>query len=60
MGIALAEAKRMKLSLPGLALAEQLYVALIAQGHGRKGTHSLLLALASLSDVEWPAGPRVS
>jgi 3-hydroxyisobutyrate dehydrogenase len=60
MGIALSEAKRMKLSLPGLALAEQLYVALIAQGHGRKGTHSLLLALASLSDVEWPAGPRVS
>jgi 3-hydroxyisobutyrate dehydrogenase len=53
MGIALAEAKRMKLSLPGLALAEQLYVALIAQGHGRKGTHSLLLALASLSDLEW-------
>jgi 3-hydroxyisobutyrate dehydrogenase len=53
MGIALAEAKRMKLALPGLALAEQLYVALIAQGHGRKGTHSLLLALASLSDLEW-------
>jgi 3-hydroxyisobutyrate dehydrogenase len=53
MGIALAEAKRMKLPLPGLALAEQLYVALIAQGHGRKGTHSLLLALASLSDLEW-------
>jgi 3-hydroxyisobutyrate dehydrogenase len=53
MGIALAEAKRMKLSLPGLALAEQLYVALIAQGHGRKGTHSLLLALASLSDLDW-------
>jgi 3-hydroxyisobutyrate dehydrogenase len=54
MGIALAEARRMRLSLPGLALAEQLYIALEAQGHGRKGTHSLLLALASLSDVEWP------
>jgi 3-hydroxyisobutyrate dehydrogenase len=53
MGIALAEAKRAKLSLPGLALAEQLYVALQAQGHGRKGTHSLILALASLSDVDW-------
>jgi 3-hydroxyisobutyrate dehydrogenase len=59
MGIALAEARRMNLSLPGLALAEQLYVALIAQGHGRKGTHSLLLALASLSDVDWPGGVRV-
>ena len=59
MGIALAEAKRANLSLPGLALAEQLYVALQAQGHGRKGTHSLILALASLSDVDWehrPAG----
>jgi 3-hydroxyisobutyrate dehydrogenase len=56
MGIALSEARRMNLSLPGLALAEQLYVALGAQGHGRKGTHSLLLALASLSDLDWPSG----
>lgn len=53
MGIALAEARRMNLSLPGLALAQQLYVALMAQGGGRKGTHSLILALASLSDVDW-------
>ena len=53
MGIALAEAKRMNLSLPGLALAEQLYVALRAQGHGRKGTQSLILALASLSKIDW-------
>jgi 3-hydroxyisobutyrate dehydrogenase len=55
MGIALAEARRMNLSLPGLALAQQLYVALVAQGGGRRGTHALVLALASLSDVEWPA-----
>jgi 3-hydroxyisobutyrate dehydrogenase len=54
MGIALAEARRMRLSLPGLALAHQLYVALEAQGGGRKGTHALVLALASLSSVEWP------
>jgi 3-hydroxyisobutyrate dehydrogenase len=53
MGIALAEAKRARLSLPGLALAEQLYVALQAQGSGRLGTHSLILALASLSNVDW-------
>jgi len=53
MGIALAESKRMNLSLPGLALAEQLYVALKAQGHGRKGTQSLILALAKLSHIEW-------
>jgi 3-hydroxyisobutyrate dehydrogenase len=56
MGIALAESRRMRLSLPGLALAQQLYVALQAQGGGRNGTHALLLALASLSDVDWPAG----
>ena len=53
MGIALEEAKRMNLALPGLALAQQLYVALKAQGYGRKGTQSLVLALASLSDVDW-------
>ena len=53
MGIALDEAKRMGLSLPGLALAHQLYLALKSQGHGRDGTHSLELALASLSGVEW-------
>jgi 3-hydroxyisobutyrate dehydrogenase len=57
MGIALAEARRMNLSLPGLALVQQLYVALMAQGKGRKGTQSLILALASLSNVDWKAAP---
>lgn len=49
MGIALKEAERMNLSLPGLALVRQLYVAVKAQGHGRKGTQALLLALESLA-----------
>ena len=53
MGLALAEAKRIGLSLPGLALANQLYLALQAQGHGRDGTHALMLALASLSGFDW-------
>ncbi len=53
MGIALAEARRMRLCLPGLALAEQLYRAVEAQGDGRKGTHALMLALSRLSSVEW-------
>jgi 3-hydroxyisobutyrate dehydrogenase len=53
MGIALDEANRMGLSLPGLALAKQLYVALKAQGHGRDGTHALQLALAGLSGIDW-------
>ena len=54
MGIALVEARRMNLSLPGLALANQLYIALAAQGHHRDGTQALLLALASLSAIDWP------
>ena len=53
MGIALDEANRMGLSLPGLALAKQLYIALAAQGCGRNGTHALQLALASLSGIDW-------
>lgn len=53
MAIALDEARRMGLSLPGLALAEQLYVAVKAHGLGRKGTHALQLALAQLSGVDW-------
>jgi 3-hydroxyisobutyrate dehydrogenase len=53
LGIALAEARRLGLALPGLALAEQLYIATSAQGLGQKGTHSLLLALAELSGAKW-------
>lgn len=52
MGIALDEAKRMNLSLPGLASANQLYLAVKAQGWGRKGTHALMLALEQLSNVK--------
>ena len=49
MGIALDEAKKMGLSLPGLALVHQLYLAVQAQGHGRLGTHALALALEQMS-----------
>ena len=52
MGIALDEAKRMNLALPGLALANQLYLALQAQGFGRKGTQALYLALEAFSGVK--------
>jgi 3-hydroxyisobutyrate dehydrogenase len=57
MSIALAESRRMNLALPGLALAEQLYRAVEAQGFGRKGTQALLLALADLSRSDWPKPP---
>ena len=53
MGIALREAAAMKLPVPGLAMAHELYVSLQAQGLGRKGTQSLILALARLGALEW-------
>ena len=48
MRIALAECRRMRLELPGLALAERLYAALAEAGHGRKGIQALVLALDRL------------
>ncbi len=53
MEITLAEARRMDLALPGLALAHELYLALRAQGGGRDGTQALIRVLASLSAVDW-------
>jgi 3-hydroxyisobutyrate dehydrogenase len=49
MGLALEEAGRMELTLPGLALVRDLYRRVIALGHGRSGTHALLLALEDVS-----------
>ncbi len=52
MGIALQEASAAGFSLPGLALVQQLYIALKAQGHGRSGTQALILALRKLSSSD--------
>jgi 3-hydroxyisobutyrate dehydrogenase len=52
MGIALKEAERMNLSLPGLALAKQLYESVRAIGYGRKGTQALMLALEAMSGIK--------
>ena len=41
LGIALAEAQRMQLDLPALALARKLYAELARQGHSRLGTQAL-------------------
>jgi 3-hydroxyisobutyrate dehydrogenase len=51
--IALEEAKRMQLTLPGLALARQVYQQVIEAGGGKRGTHALIQALAHMSDVQW-------
>lgn len=53
LGIALAESRRMGLSMPGLALAEQLYLSVQAKGWGKNGTHALALALAEMSGFDW-------
>ena len=55
MGIAVAEADRMGLDLPGLRLASEFYDRLMAADRGRLGTQSLILALAELSDLDWTA-----
>ena len=49
MGIALEEAGRMGLCLPGLALVNQLYTALKGQGMGRCGTQALVRAVESVA-----------
>jgi 3-hydroxyisobutyrate dehydrogenase len=53
VGIALEESRRMGLKMPGLEMAEQLYKMAAADGLARKGTQSLILALAKLSHVQW-------
>lgn len=51
MGLALEEANHMGLALPGLSLVKQLYEAVKAQGHGKKGTQALILALRHLNGM---------
>ncbi len=51
MGIALNEAGRMNLCLPGLALVHQFYTAAVACGLEQKGTQALYKVLENLSGV---------
>ena len=52
LGIILDESKRMNISLPGTALAQQFYVALMAQGGAKMGTQGLLTTLELFNCVE--------
>jgi 3-hydroxyisobutyrate dehydrogenase len=52
MGIALEEAKRMKLSLPGLSLAHQFYVAASACGYEELGTQGLYRLFERLNGLD--------
>jgi len=51
MGIALEEARRMKLSLPGLALVHQFYVSAQAIGLENLGTQGLYQVLARMNGM---------
>lgn len=52
MGIALDEARRMKLSLPGLALACQFYTAASALGYDDLGTQAIYKVFEKLHDMD--------
>lgn len=51
LGICLKECQNMGLALPGLALAQQLYLSLKAHGEGSLGIQALILALGRLNNV---------
>jgi len=51
MGIALQEAKRMNLSLPGLSLVNQFYISAMALGFENLGTHGLYKVLAKMNGI---------
>ncbi|KAL5572548.1 hypothetical protein UlMin_022145 [Ulmus minor] len=51
LGICLKECQNMGLALPGLALAQQLYLSLKAHGEGNLGTQAIILALERLNNV---------
>lgn len=52
MRIALDEAKRMGLSLPGLALVEQFYTSAMALGYENLGTQGLYKVFESMNGIE--------
>jgi len=54
IGIALEEARRMELSLPGLALVQQLYQSVSALGYSEKGTQALMLTLENMAGMVSP------
>ncbi|KAK8947547.1 hypothetical protein KSP40_PGU016929 [Platanthera guangdongensis] len=51
LGICLKECQSMGLALPGLALAQQLYLSLVAHGEGGLGTQALILSIERLNNT---------
>lgn len=50
LGIALESCKDMNLSMPGLSLANQLYMSMMGHGEGNLGIHGLIRVLERLSN----------
>lgn len=59
MALALEEAQRMQLPLPGLALVHAIYVRAQQLGYGRKGTQALYLALDEMAKGGGSGGSEV-
>ncbi len=53
LSIAIEEAEKRELQLPGLSNAKRAYDYLKSMGHGISGTQSLILALAKQNGMEW-------
>ena len=53
MEIAMEEAQRMELKLPGLELALQMYKELKEMGYGKKGTHALMKVLEKINNTQF-------
>jgi 3-hydroxyisobutyrate dehydrogenase len=56
LGIALESCRKMRVSLPGLALASQLYNSLAAHGEHRLGTQALVKVLERMNNVRLETG----
>lgn len=58
LGIALDECRRLRLALPGLALAHQLYTSLEAHAEEELGTQALVRVLERLNNTMLPTTAR--
>ena len=53
LGIAIEEAEKTGLQLPGLSNARKAYETLQTMGHGSSGTQSLILSMAKQNGIDW-------
>ena len=53
LSIAIEEAEKIGLQLPGLNNAKKVYEFLQTMGHGSSGTQALILAMAKLNGIDW-------